>query len=75
MPRKVTTLADKHESLLRARDEAEAELRRLAREEEFLRGQIREAREQVRYYEDLLVTLRRDWGRPPPLAELVRRLS
>ena len=75
MPRKVTPLADRQENLLRVREEAEAEIRRLHREEEFLRGQIREAREQVRYYESLLATLRRDWGRPGPLAELVRKLS
>ena len=75
MARKAGSLSDKHESLLAARAEAEAEMRRVAREEEYLLRQIREAREQVRYYQGLLVTLRRDWGRPPPLTELVRRLG
>lgn len=75
MPQKGIALADREEDLLRAREEAEAEIRRLHREEEYLRNQIREARDQVRYYEGLLVTLRRDWGRAPPLAQLVRKLS
>jgi len=48
---------------------------RLEREEEYLRRQVREAREQVRYYEGLLTVLRRDWGRPAPLADLVRKLG
>ncbi|MCI4339944.1 MAG: hypothetical protein L3K06_02670 [Thermoplasmata archaeon] len=48
---------------------------RLEREEEYLRRQVREAREQVRYYEGLLNVLRRDWGKPAPLAELVRKLG
>ncbi len=74
MPRKADPLPDKHETLLRAREEAEAEIRRLHREEEFLRGQIREARDQVRYYETLLASLRRDWGRPTALAAMVRKL-
>ena len=70
-----TSLADKQTSLLAAQHEAEAEFLRLAREEEFLSGQVRQAREQVRYYEELLATLRREVGRPGPLATLVRRLG
>jgi hypothetical protein len=68
-------LLDKHVSLLSAQQEAEAESGRLEREEEYLRRQVREAREQVRYYEGLLLVLRRDWGKPAPLAELVRKLG
>jgi len=75
MPRRPAPLLDKHQALLSARQEAEAEMVRLAREEDYLLQQVREAREQVRYYEELLAVLRRDWGRPPPLSELVRKLG
>lgn len=76
MPRTTAgSLHDKHQSLLAARHEAEAELARLAREESYLAQQVREAAEQVRYYEGLLANLRRDWGKPGALADLVRRLS
>jgi multidrug resistance efflux pump len=76
MPLKRTIpLLDRHVSLLSAREEAEAEMARLEREEEYLRRQVREAREQVRYYEGLLTVLRKDWGKPAPLAELVRKLG
>jgi hypothetical protein len=68
-------LLDKHVSLLSAQQEAEAEMARLGREEEYLRRQVREAREQVQYYEGLLAVLRRDWGRPAALADLVRKLG
>jgi hypothetical protein len=51
------------------------EVARLRREEEYLRLKVRQAREQVRYYEGLLTLLRRDYGRPPSLAEVVRRLG
>jgi hypothetical protein len=74
LPR-VTSLGDRHESLLAARQEAEAEVQRLAREEEFLVGQVRQAREQVRYYEELLAVLKRDWGKNALLADLVRKLG
>lgn len=69
------SLHDKQQSLLAARDETRAEVERLEREERFLREQLREARDQVRYYESLLAALRRDWGRDAPLASLVRRLG
>jgi hypothetical protein len=71
----VGSLLDKQQSLVAMRHEAEAEVARLAREEQFLSRQVREAAEQVRYYEGLLVNLRRDWGRTGTLAELVRRLG
>jgi hypothetical protein len=51
------------------------EVARLRREEEYLRLKVRQAREQVHYYEGLLALLRRDYGRPPSLAEVVRRLG
>jgi hypothetical protein len=51
------------------------ELGRLRREEEYLRLKVRQARDQVRYYEGLLQLLRRDLGRPASLNEVVRRLG
>ncbi len=51
------------------------ELTKLRREEEYLRLKVRQAREQVRYYEGLLHLLRQDFGRAPSLADVVRRLS
>jgi hypothetical protein len=51
------------------------ELARLVREEEYLQLKVRQAREQVRYYDGLLTLLRRDWGKAPGLSELVRKLG
>ncbi|MCI4331700.1 MAG: hypothetical protein L3K19_07655 [Thermoplasmata archaeon] len=70
-----SSLHDKHQALLAARLEAEAEESKLRREEEYLTLQVRQAQEQVRYYEGLLVLLRRDWGRSAALADLVRKLG
>ncbi len=53
----------------------QGELAQLRREEEYVRLKMRQAREQVRYYEGLLTLLRRDLGRSPSLAEVVRRLG
>lgn len=76
MPRTTAgSLHDRHQALLAARHETEAEMAQLAREEEYLAQQVRQAGEQVRYYESLLANLRRDWGKPGALADLVRRLS
>jgi hypothetical protein len=69
-----SSLQDKLEALLTARADAEAEAARLRRESEYLAGQVRQAREQVRHYEGLLVELRREWGTAPRLTEIVRRL-
>jgi hypothetical protein len=69
-----TSLHDRHQDLVRAHADAEAEATHLAREEAYLVTQIQQAEEQVRYYEGLLALLRRDWGRKPPIFELVRRL-
>lgn len=74
-PLKGSSFGDRHDSLLAARHQAEAEVQRLTREEEFLVGQVRQAREQVRYYEGLLAVLKRDWGKAGPLAEMVRKLG
>ena len=52
-----------------------AELARLEREETYLRLKVRQAREQVRYYEGLIALLGRDWGKGSGLSELVRRLG
>jgi len=51
------------------------EVAQVRREEEYLLLKVRQAREQVRYYEGLLALIRRDYGRSPPLAEVVRRLE
>jgi hypothetical protein len=69
------TLADREESLLATQREMLSEVSRLRREEEYLDLKVRQAREQVRYYEDLLTLLRRDWGKTPGLTDLVRRLG
>ncbi len=74
MPR-VAPPSDRQESLLATQREVTAELARLRREEEYLELKVRQAREQVRYYEALLELLRRDWGKSPGLSELVRRLG
>jgi hypothetical protein len=52
-----------------------AEIEQLTREEEYLLLKVRQAREQVRYYEGLLSLLRRDLGATPGLTDLVRRLG
>lgn len=70
-----SSLHDKLESLLADRADAEAESARLRREVEYLADQVRQAREQVRHYEGLLSELRKDWGGPPRLTDLVRRLG
>ena len=74
MPRGAV-LSDRQESLLAAQRELNVELTRLVREEEYLLLKVRQAREQVRYYEGLLALLRRDWGRTPGLSDLVRKLG
>jgi predicted nucleic acid-binding Zn-ribbon protein len=73
--RTATSLQDREQTLRAARDEASAEVSRLEREEHYLAQQVRDAEDQVRYYERLLGKLRRDWGRPAGLPELVRKLG
>ena len=65
----------RHDTLLATERELLAEVARTRREEEYLLLKVRQAREQVRYYERLLEMLRRDWGQDPGLAALVRRLG
>ncbi len=67
--------SDKIKELLADRGDLVRDLRRLEREEEYLKLKVRQAREQVRYYEGLLTLLRRDFGQAPGLSELVRRLG
>lgn len=75
MPRaSPTSLLDRAAALETLRVEAEAEAARLRREEASLLEQVRQAKEQVRYYEGLLVQLRRDWGRTPALTRMLRNL-
>jgi hypothetical protein len=74
-PKRATIPDDRHVVLARAREEVEGELDRLAREEAYLARQIRRAQEQLRYYEQMLVELKRSVARRAPLQELVRRLS
>jgi hypothetical protein len=76
MPRRVLpSTIDKYETLRSAERELLVEVGRLRREEDYLLLKVRQAREQVRYYERLLELLKRDWGRDPSLATLVRRLG
>jgi hypothetical protein len=67
--------SDRIEFLKSTERELAGEVARLRREEEYLRLKVRQAREQVRYYEGLLNLLRRDYGSTPSLAEVVRRLG
>lgn len=55
--------------------ELAGELSRIRREEDYLRLKLRQAQEQVRYYEGLLRLLARDLGRTPGLPDLLRRLG
>jgi hypothetical protein len=70
-----SSAADRHEALLATERDLVAEAQRLRREEEYLLLKVRQAREQVRYYERLLELLKRDWGRDPSLTHLVRRFG
>ncbi len=63
------------ESLKSTQRDLVGELARVRREEEYLRLKLRQAKEQVRYYEELLALLRRDLGRTPGLTNLLRRLG
>ncbi len=63
------------DSLRSTQQELAGELAQMRREEEYLRLKLRQAHEQVRYYEGLLSLLRRDMGRTPRLPEVLRRLG
>jgi|HubBroStandDraft_2_1064218.scaffolds.fasta_scaffold1844381_2 hypothetical protein len=76
MPRGTpVSLHDKRANLELLRKELEAETVRLTREEASLVERVRQAREQVRYYEELLVQHRRELGSDPSLARLIRQLQ
>lgn len=74
MPRSAR-FSDRIGELIAARREVRDELTRLDREEEYLRLKVRQAQEQVRYYEGLLALLRRDFGKESQLSSIVRRLG
>jgi len=65
----------RQEQLLSSQRELLGELGRLRREEEYLTLKVRQAREQVLYYEGLLNLLRRDFGKPAGLSDIVRRMG
>ncbi len=75
MPHGISRLAGRTVALSAERAELEAEILRLRREEEYLALQIRQAREQVRYYEGLLHLLKSDWGRTPGVRDVLRKLG
>jgi hypothetical protein len=74
MPRAIS-LTDSQQALLATQRALTAQLGALEREEEYLTLKIRQAREQVRYYEGLLQLLRRDWGAATGITDLVRKLG
>jgi len=74
MPR-VLPPSDRQESLLLTQRELLGEIAQLRRDEDYLLLKVRQAREQVRYYEGLLTLMRRDLGKAPGLSDLVRRLG
>ena len=74
MPR-AQLLTDRQELLVTTQRRLESEIGQLRREEEYLLLKVRQAREQARYYEELLTLLRRDFGTAPGLSDLVRRLG
>jgi len=65
----------RQEALLASQREVAAELLRLRREEEYLSVKVRQAREQVRYYEGMLELFSRDYGKSAGLTSLVRKLG
>jgi hypothetical protein len=69
------SLSDRIDSLRGFEQTLVAEVERLKREERYILLKVRQAREQVRYYESLLALLRRDWGKTPGLSDLIRRLG
>ena len=74
-PRLLQSATARQEALLTTERELVAEVVENHRQEEYLVLKVRQAREQVRYYERLLDLLKRDWGEDPGLAALVRRLG
>ena len=76
MPRRGSlSLTGRMESLRSVERELRAEVDRLRREERYVLLKVRQARDQVRYYEGVLKLLKRDWGEGSGLSDLVRRLG
>ncbi len=76
MPRRGSlSFSDRVDSLRASERELVAEIDRLKREERYILLKVRQARDQVRYYEGLLALLRRDWGQSAGLSDLIRRLG
>jgi hypothetical protein len=75
MPRTSLSLTDRLELLRSAERQLLAEVDRLRRDERYILLKVRQARDQVRYYEGLLALLKRDWGKTPGLSDLIRRLG
>jgi hypothetical protein len=73
--RPLPSITDRQETLLATERDLLAEVARTRRQEEYLVLKVRQAREQVRYYERLLEMLKRDWGDDPGLASLVRKMG
>ena len=73
--RPLPSITDRQEALLATERDLLAEVARTRRQEEYLLVKVRQAREQVRYYERLLEMLKRDWGQDPGLASLVRKIG
>lgn len=67
--------SDRLDSLRSTQQELEGELDQMRKEEEYLRLKLRQAAEQVRYYEGLLMLLRRDLSRSRGVSDLMRRLG
>ena len=65
----------RQEQLVSTQRELLGELGRLRREEEYLMLKVRQAREQVLYYEGLLNLLRRDLGKPQVFPTSSRRMG
>jgi len=74
MPRVLNPTA-REETLSATQRQLVAEVVRLRREEEYLLLKVRQAQEQVRYYEGLLTLLRRDFGNAKGLPEILRRIG
>jgi hypothetical protein len=72
---RVLPTSDREESLVSTQRELMVEIGQLRRDEEYMLLKVRQAREQVRYYEGLLTLLRRDLGKVAGLDDLVRRLG
>lgn len=75
MPPGPPPLVDRTASLSEERARLEGEIGRLLREEEYLETQLRNAREQVRYYEALIETQRSEWSGRRGVRELLRGLG